>query len=199
MKMIDTLIDETDKKIIEILEQNPNATHLDIAKSIDRSQPAIGGRIKKLVDLGFLKTQMGTDFKNTTYFTLMQVDLDSTRPDLLENMSFHCPYVINALKTTGEFNISLFIACSNLRRLDRIVDLHFRNKTFIRRVSSKLITGYAMPFILPVKFSIENFDSYDDKCKNCKDICMVGVHNPIYNVEPEKKVAEFVPKDFNGS
>jgi DNA-binding Lrp family transcriptional regulator len=181
MKTLDSLIDETDKKIIELMEKNPYYTHLDIAKQLNRSQPAIGARIKKLAELGLLKIQMGTDFKSTSYFTLMQVDLITSKPEILDEMAAHCPYVINAFKTTGEYNVSLFIACSNLRRLDKIVDVHFRNKTFIRGVSSKLITGFAMPYVLPINFAVEDFENYDDKCRHCSEHCTAGVHNPIYD------------------
>jgi len=41
-------IDEADKKIIEMIEENPDITHSDIAKEIEKSQPAVGARIIKL-------------------------------------------------------------------------------------------------------------------------------------------------------
>ncbi|MFW9820706.1 MAG: AsnC family transcriptional regulator, partial [Candidatus Thorarchaeota archaeon] len=41
-------IDDDDKRIIEMIEKDPDITHSDIAKEIDKSQPAVGARIIKL-------------------------------------------------------------------------------------------------------------------------------------------------------
>ena len=38
-------IDDDDYKIIEMLEKDPSVTHSDIAREIEKSQPAVGARI----------------------------------------------------------------------------------------------------------------------------------------------------------
>ena len=50
-----TKIDNIDKRIIETLQKNPSITHSQIAKNLERSQPAIGARIKKLSEKGILE------------------------------------------------------------------------------------------------------------------------------------------------
>ncbi|MHA1618079.1 MAG: Lrp/AsnC family transcriptional regulator, partial [Promethearchaeota archaeon] len=57
-------LDDIDKSIIKILQDDPNITHSQIAKELSRSQPAIGARIKKLTEKGILATQIGVDFSN---------------------------------------------------------------------------------------------------------------------------------------
>ena len=50
-------IDDIDCKIMDLIQRNPNLTHTQIAKHVNRSQPTIGMRIKKLEKLGVLKYQ----------------------------------------------------------------------------------------------------------------------------------------------
>jgi len=52
-------IDEIDKNIIEIIQKDPMLTHTEIAKKVNRSQPTIGMRIRKLEKAGVLKFQAG--------------------------------------------------------------------------------------------------------------------------------------------
>ncbi|TFH31180.1 MAG: Lrp/AsnC family transcriptional regulator [Promethearchaeota archaeon] len=160
-------LDDIDKSIIKILQGDPGITHSQIAKELDRSQPAIGARIKKLMDKGILATQVGVDFSNpeiNSALNLVKVEMGTTRPEDVFAMAEVCPYIINALKISGEYNILLFMACSSLKRLDTILDRHFRNKDFVRKIRMDLITSYAHPFILPVNFDTENFEDPEDPC-----------------------------------
>ncbi|MFX1307110.1 MAG: winged helix-turn-helix transcriptional regulator, partial [Promethearchaeota archaeon] len=56
-------IDNDDKKIIEMIEKNPDITHSDIAKEIDKSQPAVGARIIKLERKNLLTKQVGFNIR----------------------------------------------------------------------------------------------------------------------------------------
>ncbi len=56
-------IDDDDKKIIEMIEENPNITHSDIATEIGKSQPAVGARIIKLERKHLLAKQVGFNIK----------------------------------------------------------------------------------------------------------------------------------------
>ncbi len=87
-----------------------------------------------------------------------------TKPQIVFDMVNFCPYIINAIKLSGDYNIMIFMACSSLKRLDIILDKHFRNKDYVRKIKMDLITDFAAPFILPVDFTIENFDKPDELC-----------------------------------
>ncbi|MHA1775175.1 MAG: hypothetical protein DRO88_04460 [Promethearchaeia archaeon] len=163
-----TKLDDIDKAIINMLQKDPSITHSQIAKKLDRSQPAIGARIKKLNENGILATQIGVDFSNpdvNSVLNLVKVELTTSNPEDVFALSKVCPYIINALKTSGEYNVLMFMACSSLKRLDTILDRHFRNKEYVRKIQMDLITSYAHPFILPVDFMSENFENPDDPCK----------------------------------
>ncbi len=162
-----TKIDAIDKKIIEILQKEPSITHSQIAKRLERSQPAIGARIKKLSEKGILATQIGVDFSKdlvSSSLNLVKIEIAITKPQTVFEMVKYCPYIINALKMSGDYNMMIFMACSSLKRLDVILDKHFRNKEYVKKIKMDLITDFAMPFILPVDFTIENFEKPDELC-----------------------------------
>lgn len=58
-------MDEIDRNIIQIIQEEPNLTHTQIAKMVNRSQPTVGMRIKKLEEAGVLKFQAGINIKST--------------------------------------------------------------------------------------------------------------------------------------
>ena len=56
-------IDNIDMNIIKIIQKNPNLTHTQIAKKVNRSQPTVGMRIRKLEEKGLIKFQAGINLK----------------------------------------------------------------------------------------------------------------------------------------
>ncbi len=165
--MSDPSLDEIDRKIISLLQEDSTKTHSQIAKELDRSQPAIGARIKKMIDKGILATQIGVDFAAHDVGALLNlviVLLDTSQPDEVFSMVKHCPYMLNALKLSGEFNIMLFLSCSSLKRLDCLLDQHFRNKSYIKKLQMNLCTGLAKKLILPYDFGAESFENPHDPC-----------------------------------
>ena len=168
-KMILKEIDEIDKSIIEMLQKDPSITHSDIAKELDRSQPAIGARIKKLAEKGILATQMGVDFHHIDALNLVKIELTTSKPQEVIKIAEHCPYIINILKLSGKANLIVFMACSSLKRIDFIVDKRFRSVDYISSIRMDLITGIAKKFVLPISFCIEDFEDELGPCLCCKE------------------------------
>ncbi|MHA1646228.1 MAG: Lrp/AsnC family transcriptional regulator [Promethearchaeota archaeon] len=162
-------LDKIDKEIISLLQNDSTVTHSQIAKNLNRSQPAIGSRIKKLIDKGILATQNGVDFSKIDDLNLVILEISTSRPEKIMEMAQVCPYLINAIKISGVQNIIVFMACSSLKRLDNIIDHHFRSSPYISSISMNLVSGMANKFILPVDFHIEDFKSSDDPCHLCGD------------------------------
>lgn len=162
-------IDEIDKNIIKMLQNEPSITHSEIAKQLNRSQPAIGARIKKLEDKGVLTTQIGVVFNKLEALNLIKLEFSTSDPQKVIDMARECPYIINVIKTSGKLNIMLFMACSSLKRLDYIIDRHFRTSIAITNIRMDLVTGFAKKFIQPISFCIEDFVEPDDECKCCEE------------------------------
>ena len=69
-------LDEIDRQIITLIQEDPNLTHTQIAEKINRSQPTVGMRIKKLEKEGILQFQPGINFKKVDLF-LATVELNT--------------------------------------------------------------------------------------------------------------------------
>jgi len=71
-------IDDTDKMIIELLEENPEMTHSAISEKVNKSQPAVGARIIKLKRKFLLSEVVGAEFNK------LDVKLISLTPNIKE-------------------------------------------------------------------------------------------------------------------
>ncbi len=149
--MMETLhIDEIDKKIINIIEKNPITTHTVIAKRVNRSQPSVTMRIKKLEEYGIIKHQVGLDPSNVDIH-LAKVDIQTNSPaEVLKEIN-NCPHVIHAYRTSGINTFSAVVACFNFKELERIINYHFRNNPLIKNVSMEIITEIHSEFIVPIR------------------------------------------------
>lgn len=144
-------------------------THTDIAEKINRSQPTVGMRIKKLEDRGILQFQPGINFKKVDLH-IATVELKSRNPDQIMEMAKYCPFMLNAFRLSGEHNICLLLASSNIEKLDNVVNYHFRANKEIDRVSMEIVTEIAKDFVLPIDFDSEDHEpSIEQGCgEKCK-------------------------------
>lgn len=162
-------LDEIDRKIITLVQENPDMTHTQIAKKIDRSQPTVGMRIKKLESNGVLKFQPGINFKRVDLY-LATVEIKTRDPEEIMDMAKYCPFMLNAFRLSGEHNICIMLASSQLEKLDNIINYHFRNQEDVQNVSMEIVTDIAKDLILPIDFDSENHNpTLEDGCgPNCK-------------------------------
>ncbi|GAB4307579.1 MAG: hypothetical protein Kow0069_05220 [Promethearchaeota archaeon] len=149
-------IDETDKQIIEILQEAPETTHSDIAKQVGKSQPAVGARIIKLKRKDLLCTQLGVNFR-TVDVKLAKVELAARNVKAVLGKLEGCPVIINAFKISGENNLCALIAAPNLGLIDQIVDACLRSDPNVTSVTVNFIISSVRDFILPLAFGVERF------------------------------------------
>lgn len=162
-------LDDIDRQIITLVQEDPNLTHTQIAERINRSQPTVGMRIKKLEKSGILQFQPGINFKKVELF-LATVELNSSNPEEIMEMAACCPFMLNAFRLSGEHNICILLASSKLDKLDAIVNYHFRKNPEISSVSLEVVTDIAKDFILPIDFDSEHHEPNEEvgcgeKCK----------------------------------
>jgi len=162
-------LDDIDRQIITLVQEDPNLTHTQIAERINRSQPTVGMRIKKLEKSGILQFQPGINFKKVDLF-LATVEINSSNPEEIMEMARCCPFMLNAFRLSGEHNICILLASSKLDKLDAIVNYHFRKNPEISSVSLEVVTDIAKDFILPIDFDSEHHEPNEEvgcgeKCK----------------------------------
>ncbi|MHA1681881.1 MAG: Lrp/AsnC family transcriptional regulator [Promethearchaeota archaeon] len=158
-------IDNDDRRIMSLLQQDPELTHSEIAGKINKSQPAVGARILKLERKGLQSTQYGVDLK-VNKFIIAIVSMHAKRPKELLELISCCPFVINGFKVSGKTNIIVWLVGSNLEKLENIVEVHFRSKADITHVHMHVIIEPITNLILPINFNFEyhNAMSCGDDC-----------------------------------
>jgi len=148
-------IDDIDCRIMDLIQRKPNLTHTEIAVHVNRSQPTVGMRIKKLEKLGVLKYQAGINIK-VADLCFARVELQTKNPKKTIEIVKDCPFMLNAFRLSGDSNISILIVGLNLKDLDTIVNYHFRNDPNVIDVHIDIISDVVNDFVLPIDLNLEN-------------------------------------------
>ncbi len=161
-------LDSTDITILKYIIEDPKISQHTIAKKINKSQPAVGARIKKYEELGLLQYQTGINFRKANLFMVI-VNLKAIDTSNVWTMAKYCPFIINAFRISGKYNICVLLASTKLEKLYKIVNFHFRMNPGIKKISMELISDFARDFILPIDFNIETLkQSMEDGCGACE-------------------------------
>ncbi len=183
-------MDEVDKRIIELIQKEPHLTHTQIAQKVNRSQPTVGMRIKKLEDLGILQFQAGINLKSAN-LNLGKVDIFTTEPDLILKIAKECPFVINAFRTSGISNVSIFIASKSLIDLDKITNAHFRTHPNVKRINLETISDIANNFLIPLDFNFKQCSCVSNKYADDRELSKQQlVSIPVMKQRKLKAIAE---------
>jgi DNA-binding Lrp family transcriptional regulator len=180
-------IDDDDKKIIMMIEENPGITHSEIAREIEKSQPAVGARIIKLERKNLLSRQVGFNIKEVDIKVAI-VFISTKDVEAIVNKIKSCPFVNHAFKISGEYNLLCFIAASDLQTIEKLVDLCFRKDPNVINAKTNILIESVHDFVVPIDFSIEKFDFHST---NCGPDCFMNVNLPKYRFEhPEEEQEE---------
>lgn len=179
-------IDDDDKKIIEMIEENPSITHSDIAKEIEKSQPAVGARIIKLERKNLLTKQVGFNIKYVDIKVAIVFVSTKDVEKIVQKVS-SCPFINHAFKISGEYNLLCFIAASNLQTIEHLIDICFRKDPNVINVKTNVLIDSIHDFVVPIDFQIENFD---ETSSYCGPDCHLNPNIPDFkfdNEEPEEE------------
>ncbi|TFF99738.1 MAG: Lrp/AsnC family transcriptional regulator [Promethearchaeota archaeon] len=150
-------LDNIDKKIIDIVQNEPLITHTDISKQVERSQPTIGMRIERLEDMGLLDFQAGLNVKAAD-LCYARVEIVTNHPEDIFEIVEKCPFMVNAFRLSGNTNVSVILANSEMKHLDMIVNHHFRNNPIVKKTSMNIITEVEKDFVLPMEYDFSKCD-----------------------------------------
>jgi len=169
-------IDAADYKIIEMMEKNPSVTHSEIAREIEKSQPAVGARIIKLERKHLLTKQIGFNLKKVDIKTTIVFVATKDVEKVVKKIE-KCPFINHAFKISGEFNLLCFISASDLQTIEKLVDLCFRKDPNVINVKTNILIDSVHDFVIPIDFQIEKFDILSE---NCGIDCNQNVNLPKY-------------------
>ncbi len=168
-----TLIDKVDRKIIELIQKDPLITHTKISEKVNRSQPTVGIRIKKLEKSGILDYQAGFNLKKNNMY-LARVDCQVKDPDMLLKTIDFCPFMLNVYRLSGSLNMSVMIGSHSLEHIYEITNYHFRNNPLVSDVSIEIITDVLNDMIIPLKLDFR-------PCKfGMKEKCVAASNSMIF-------------------
>ena len=116
-------IDETDEKIIRIMQADSRKAFVDIANEIGLSESAVRRRVKNLVDSGVIKRftiELGARDK-TSAITLISVsssaDTSAVSQRLMNLAGMEVIYEI-----TGQYDIAAIIAAPAIGEINKCID-----------------------------------------------------------------------------
>ena len=147
-------IDDIDCQIMDLIQKEPSLTHTQIAEHVNRSQPTVGMRIKKLEKIGVLKYQAGINIR-VADLCFARADLQTKNPKKILSIVKRCPFMLTAFRLSGDTNISIIIAGLSLKDLDHVVNHHLRGNPEIYNVHMDIIEDVVDDFVLPIDL---NFD-----------------------------------------
>jgi DNA-binding Lrp family transcriptional regulator len=162
-------IDDIDCQIMDLIQREPNLTHTQIADQVNRSQPTVGMRIKKLEKLGVLKYQAGINIK-VADLCFARAEIQTKNPKNIFNIVKNCPFMLSAFRLSGNRNISILIAGSSLKDLDHVVNHHLRGNPEVFNVHMDIIEDVTGDFVLPIDLTFDyskiNLEKYC--CGRCE-------------------------------
>lgn len=143
-------LDRIDQKIIHLLHRNPGITHSEIGSLINRSQPTIGNRIRKLRDSGILKHNAVLNHEKAD-LVYAKIELESPNIEKIFSLVKDCPFMINVFRTLGDSNIMILVVGSNLKMIDDVINFHFRNNLDVSNLTYDIISQVANDLIISLK------------------------------------------------
>ncbi len=161
-------MDEIDRDIMQLVQENPSLTHTEIAKRVNRSQPTVGLRIKKLEDMGVLKFHAGLNLKSAD-LAFARVEIQTRDPQKIIDKVKTCPFMLNAFRLDGELNMMILMACFKFQHLDKIINQQFRKNRDVKQVKLHVITDVVDDFI--TKFDFKCICCEIDEKADCCQIC----------------------------
>ena len=153
-------IDDIDKKIIKLIQKDPNITHTELANKVGRSQPTIGIRVKKLEKLGMINYQAGINLKDSEFY-FSKIDVETNHPDEICELVKRCPFMLTAFRLSGKTNLNIIAVNPELMGIEKVVNYYLRDRDDILNLSVNLITKTTNSIVLPLNLDFKT-------CSDCK-------------------------------
>ena len=144
------IMDETDRKILSMMSENPQISQAELSERLKISQPAVSLRIQKLEEKGILSRLVGTDIKKSELF-MAKVDITTNKVEELLKILENCPLYLNCFLTSGKHNMTCLMLGENVKSIMSCVDARLRRNLPAENVEFDLIVTPTRPMVVPVK------------------------------------------------
>ena len=138
-------------------------------------------KILKMERSGILKTQKGLNIRNSG-LKVMLVFINTKNVNEFMKKANPCPYMINIFRISGPYNVIVMIAATKMKTITKVLDTCLKNDDNINEIKMSLMVESVQDFIIPMDFSIENFNEascYANGCELSKETNYQFVDNKI--------------------
>lgn len=118
-------IDEVDKQLIELLQDNARTPLKILASKVFLSAPAVSSRIEKLEKNGIINSyNICVDNQKLGYHitAFVGLELPASSKDEFYDFIKNCPNVLECNCVTGQFSMLLKVAFHSTQELDGFID-----------------------------------------------------------------------------
>ncbi len=118
-------VDELSWKILKLLQQNARSSNAEIGRQVGLTSPAVAERIKKMEDIGIIKSYTANLNHHLLGYQLkgvisIKVFMGRLKPFLSKVKSFN--EVTNCYRITGNENIIMEVILKDQLHLERFID-----------------------------------------------------------------------------
>lgn len=137
-------IDETDLKILRLLQNDARMPVKTIAEKIFASAPTVSARIESLTERGIIKgyyTEIDTSVFENVIKSYIDIEVSPERKEELYEFLRNSPQVVECDRVTGEYSLLVKVVLKNTVEMDRFINaLQKYGRTKTQIVFSSIIS-----------------------------------------------------------
>lgn len=119
-----TLLDETNQRILTLLQQNARLTHAQIAREVGLTAPSVAERIRKLEDAGIIERYTATINPQKLGYTLkafIHLTCPATRYAAVQQWAQNKKEVREVYHVLGQVSLMLDVQARTIKDLEKLV------------------------------------------------------------------------------
>jgi Lrp/AsnC family leucine-responsive transcriptional regulator len=137
-------IDETDLKILRLLQNDARMPVKTIAEKIFASAPTVSARIESLTERGIIKgyyTEIDTSVFENVIKSYIDIEVSPERKEELYEFLRNSPQVVECDRVTGEYSLLVKVVLKSTVEMDRFINaLQKYGRTKTQIVFSSIIS-----------------------------------------------------------
>lgn len=135
-------LDETDKKIIELLMENGRMSYVDIGKELNLSRVSIRERVNNLTENGVIEkftVVVNSDKVGRTVSAFFEVDCEPLFLVQIAETLAHNPKVASCYQMTGPSTLHMHVLVEDFDKLESFINEELYSLEGITRVESHIL------------------------------------------------------------
>ncbi|MFH0875616.1 MAG: winged helix-turn-helix transcriptional regulator [archaeon] len=148
-------LDARDNAILAMVSNNQDSSQEEIALKIKLSQPSVGARLRKLHEKGVLSKVYGINYKVVDLY-LAKIDVNTTNKEAIIEKIRYSPFFVNALITSGRYNLCLFLTATDLIKLEEFVRENLQGNRYVKDMEMNLVISIEKDMVMPLNITNSN-------------------------------------------